>query len=437
MKTEVPKCVLEVCDLTPKQQEQWDNVMSMMMWTAPGFRHIWSRMLAQTHNNGGSKQLAVMSKDVDIAATDSRNLILNPDKFFDDKLFNLHQRVFIGAHEVVHNVYGDVELLHRCATAGKVPQHDGTSLPFEEDVMQKAMDLRINALLIASKIGRAPTIGHFDKTMTGQEGILDVYAKEYKKKKKDNPDQEGEGGNPGGFDNVMKPGASTGQNPQAAASQRNQQQWAVEIAAAQTIEQDRMQGKMASALKRMFTEILEPEVYWLDHIQTIINRVTGSGGWNWKQPDEWFIGRDIYQPHKTGKGAGWLVIWGDTSGSRGDAEISSNLAELAGIIEDVNPARLTVLWCDAEIGYVDEVTDPADLAAIKSRGVSGGGGTSQAPVFAWIKDQMETPDLFIGFTDGYVDFPKEPPYPVIWASSTDHVYPYGQVVRVNKKHAQP
>ncbi len=112
------------------------------------------------------------------------------------------------------------------------------------------------------------------------------------------------------------------------------------------------------------------------------------------------------------------------------------MAELAGIMEDVNPQRLTVLWCDAKVHYVDELTDPMDLAHIQARGTGGHGGTSMQPVLDWIAEQDEVPDLFIGFTDGYVSFPeREPRFPVIWASSTDQPYPWGQVVRVNKRAA--
>src|SRR2546430_7202314 len=32
-------------------------------------------------------------------------------------------------------------------------------------------------------------------------------------------------------------------------------------------------------------------------------------------------------PSPTGQGAGWIVIWGDTSSSRSDPELASNMAE--------------------------------------------------------------------------------------------------------------
>jgi predicted metal-dependent peptidase len=422
------------CGMTPQEEAKWGDTVSLMAWTAPGFRHIWYKLLSTTHNAGGSKYVAVCSKAAGIAATDGKNVIINPERFF--KL-GLQERVYVAAHEIVHNVYGDVELLHRCIQTGLVPMHDGTTRPFNNDKMQKAMDARINALLDESRIGKGPTkcgdesIGHYDKEVKANDSVLDVYKKYYD----DDPDSDEKGNNPGGFDNLMKPGQSTGANPGQAAQQRNSQQWAVEIAAAQTIEQIRSQGKMAGALKRMFQEILEPEVPWIDHIQTLINRVTGDGGYDWTIPDPWLAVLDIYQPSSTGRGAGWIVVWGDTSGSRNDAEIASNLGELAGILDDVMPERLTVLWCDAAVHYIDEIADPMDLLAIKARGTGGKGGTSVHPVLEWIDEQGETPDLFIGFTDGYVAFPdREPRYPVIWASSTkDVAYPWGQVVHVNQR----
>ncbi len=416
--------------LTPENREKWNDTSSMMIWKCPGFTHLWYKLL----QNGCGEDGAIMTRAVPYAATDGKNILINPDSFFK---FKLPERLYIMAHEVMHNVYGDVDLLYKCNAMGSVPTTDGGKLPFRESTMQRAMDLRINALLNKTNIGKAPKEGHYDPKMTGEEGVLDTYKKCYLEEGPD-PEGDGTGGgkdNPGGFDTLKRPGLSTGQSAQDA--QRNPGQWQVEMAAAEVVEQDKAHGKLAGALKRLFQAILEPEVDWRNHIQTLINRVSGTGGWNWKQPDEWWAPHEFFSPRRSGKGAGWIVIWGDTSGSRGDDEIASNMAELAGILEDLQPARITVLWCDAEIAFVDEVSDPADLAKIQARGVKGGLGTSQEPVFQWIADQMDQPDLYIGFTDGFVDFPpKAPAYPVIWASSTDKDYPWGQVVRVNRKPKQ-
>lgn len=420
-------------DIDAENARKWGDTMSMMVWTAAGFQHLLYKLL-NAQNNTASKHVAIMSKDVPVAATDSKNIIVNPDTFFK---YELAERVFIVAHEIVHNVFGDVELLARCRRSGTVPMNDGTTRPFDNETMQRAMDARINALLKSSKIGKIPKDGIDDPNVASTDSVLDVYEKYYKKKHGDEGQEPDPNSPPSGFDQLMQPGSATGQQPGQA--KRNPSQWAAEIATAQMIEAMKSQGKMAGALQRMFQQILEPEVPWTDHIETLINRQVGDGGYDWTIPDPWMAVHEFFSPTPTGHGAGWIVIWGDTSGSRGDDELASNMAELAGIMESVNPQRLTVIWCDADINNIDELQDPADLGVIQARGTGGGGGTDYKPVRDWIRKNGEgDPDLFIGFTDGYVSFPKrEPSYPVIWASSTDHKYPFGQVVRVNKIARNP
>jgi predicted metal-dependent peptidase len=405
--------------------------MSLMAWTAPGFRHLFYKLLCEEHNGGRSKYAAVMTRDVPIAATDGYNILINPDTFFK---FKPLQRVYIVAHEVEHNMYDDVTFLAACIASGTVPTPDGKTLPFDEETMQIAMDARINSSLDSSKIGQRPDTldgkpcGHSDDSVTPDTSVIDVYREYYEEK-----DADGQQRAP--FDQVLKPGAAGGK-PQAQPQRRNAQQWAVEVQVAQQLEEMRTQGDLPAELRRLFHKVLEPEVYWLDHIVTEINRTVGDGGYDWKRPDPWYAVLDSYSPAPASVGAGMIVVWGDTSGSRSDAEVASSIAELSGILSDVNPRRLVVLWCDAQIDHVDEISDPVDLQRIVVRGTSGGGGTSLEPVWEWIKENtMGDVDLFIGFTDGYVEFPKKAPqFPVIWASSTEDIkYPFGKVVRVNKQ----
>ncbi len=420
------------CELTHDQKSKWGDTMSLQAWTAPGFRHIAYKLLS---NNDG-KYVALMSKDVPVAATDGKNLIINPDTFFN---YSLKERVFIFSHEVVHNVFDDVGLLHRMKGSTNVECTDGTTFPYSPEIMQKAMDYRINALLVESKIGTMPKDALYDPEIAkAKEGVFDIYGRVYKQDKDNGgkgPQGPGQGNGQGknGFDpqGLLPPGNSTGQSPSAAAGQRNSQQWAVEVAAAQTLESMRCRGHLPGSLAHMFADILDPKIPWTDHIQAILNRCTGSGAYNWRKPDRRFITRDLYMPSKSGFSSGWLVVWGDTSGSIGENDLNKYLGELSGVLGDLKPERLTVIWCDARIHHVDEVTDTEDLRHIKARGVGGRGGTSVEPVFDWIAEQRgETPDAFIGFTDGEVLFPDKPPYPVVWASIHDdkNQYPYGDVV---------
>lgn len=411
---------IEAVTLTPQQKKKWEDTMSLMAWTCPGFRHLFYKLLS---NNKGAYG-AVPTKSIPVAATDARNILINPDTFFN---YDLKERVFIMGHEIVHNVYGDVEFLNHCARTGTVPMDDGTTLPFREQTMQKAMDFRINALLRDSRIGAPPKDCLLDDDIAkANDGVCDVYRKVY-------DDEENGGQKTGpyqGFDQVLKPGQSNGTPNQS----RNQQQWGVELAAAQVLESMKAQGKMAGALNRMFDQMLNPEVPWTDYIRGIFNRKVGSGSYNWKRPDRRFIVRDIHMPSRSGNGAGWVVCWGDTSGSIGQDELCKYIAELGAIVEECRPQRITVVWCDADIHKIDEIEEACDLETIKHAGTGGGGGgTDCKPVFDWIAEHTEMPEVFIGFTDGYVDFPpQEPDIPVIvWAMTTDKVAPFGDTVRIN------
>jgi predicted metal-dependent peptidase len=407
--------------LTPQQTSQWQDTMSLMAWTCPGFRHLFYKLLA---NNDGAYG-AVPTRDVPVAATDQRNIMINPDTFF--KNYSLKERVFIMGHEVVHNVYNDVEFLNRCLRNGTVPMDDGTTLPFREGTMQKAMDFRINALLKDSNIGSPPKDVLLDPTIaTANEGVCDVYRKVW-------DDEENNGGKKVGgksFDLILGPGAGSGGN----AAPRNQQQWQVEVAAAAKLEAMKSQGRGHGSLNRFFNQILNPVVPWTDHIKGIFNRKVGTGSWNWKKPDRRMIVRDIYLPSRSGNGAGWIVCWADTSGSIGEEEMCRYMAELSSILSDCNPKRITVCWCDDEIHRIDEIEEALDLEEVKHSGTQGGGGgTDCQPVFDWIAEHTEQPEVFIGFTDGYVSFPPSTPdIPVIiWAMTTEKDAPFGDMVRIN------
>lgn len=113
-------------------------------------------------------------------------------------------------------------------------------------------------------------------------------------------------------------------------------------------------------------------------------------------------------------------------------------AEMAGILEDVRPQRLVIMWCDAQVHRVDEVEEAQDLNHIRAKGAPGGGGTSFEPVFDEINKMGITPDALVYLTDGYGSFPKPVPYTVIWGNISPPgavKYPFGDVVDVPKQAA--
>lgn len=420
----------EACALTPAQEKLWSDTRVALLWHCPAFSHIFYTML----DNAGSKHVAMFTKDVPIAATDGVNLLLNPDTFFK---YNLNERIFICAHEIMHCVWNHCGLMHSFQRRGKISYPDGTELPYDQQTMNVATDLVINDLLVESKIGAYNKDWLHDKQYAvSTDSAIDAYKKVFQQQ---NDGKGGKGKGPGpsgsGFDQHLAPGTSQGKDPATAAGERNDLKWQTEVAAAAAAA--KAQGKLPAGLERWFGEILNPQVDWRDKIAALFARKVGSGSYNWQKPDRRLIVRDIYYPGRSGYGCGTVVIGVDTSGSIGPKELDMFFAEMAGILEDCRPQKLVVMWCDAQIGRIDEAEEPSDLNVIRAKGAPGGGGTSFVPVFDEIYKQGLEPDALVYLTDGMGTFPdKAPSYPVIWGNIyPNSKYPFGDVVDVPKQAA--
>lgn len=400
--------------LSPEDKRKWIETRSALLWTAPAFTHLLFSMLNPTKG----ELAALFTDDVPIAATDGSNLILNPKTFFK---YSLGERIFIVAHEVLHCVFNHCVLSRPFRQTKKVKYADGSELPYDAQLMNVAMDLIINDLLIESKIGNFPKEGcHDTKIATHKDSFLDAYKKVFKQ----NP------GGGGGFDVLLDPGAAQGKHPDQAAQERSETAWGTAVAAAMAAA--KAQGKLPAALERMFSEILEPEVSWQDMIRAFFARKVGAGSYDWRKPDRRLIQRDIYAPQRSGNGCGDVVVAVDTSGSIGQRELDVFFAELRGILEDVRPNKVHLVWCDAKVHHVDELDQSSELGGLKPHG---GGGTAFEPVFTWIDEHNVRPDALVYLTDGMGSFPKSAPdYPVVWGSIYEQSkYPFGDVVNIPLK----
>jgi len=408
--------------LTADQETKWGRCRTALLWHAPAFSHILYNML----QNGGGKDMAIfVDKDAGIpyAATDGFNLIINADTFFD---WTLNEQIFVVCHEIMHCVFNHCAIGMQLQQRGKVTYPDGTEVEYDHGQMNQAMDYVINAIISDSKIGTMPKIGCLDPAIaTSADNAMDTYRKIYQP------------GNPGkeGFDKHLKPGASTGMGPAQAVQQRNPSAWAQAVK--DGADAARAMGRLPANLDRVLTEILEPKVDWASQIVALFARKVGSGTYDWRRPDRRLITRDVYAPGRSGFGAGDVVVAVDTSGSIGAKEIAMFFAEMSGILEDVKPKRMFVMWCDAVVHRVDELEDGGDLVALRAKKAPGGGGTSFVPVFDEIVKLGIEPEALVYLTDGMGTFPKQAPrYPVIWGNIYPAAkYPFGDVVDVPKQAA--
>jgi predicted metal-dependent peptidase len=400
--------------LTPTQLRAWAETRTALLWHCPAFTHVLYTMMDKV----GAEHIAVFTTDIPIAATDGSTLLLNPETFFG---YSLNKRVFICAHEIMHAILDHCGLGRRFARSGRVPMPDGSSLPFDAMTMNVATDLIINDMLITSGVGEYEKGWLHDTAIaTHKDSAIDAYRKLYQKGK-------GKSGASGGvkgsrFDEHLDPADDV----------RNEQEWQTAVAAG--LAAAKAQGKLPANMELFFDKMLNPEVPWAEKIAAFFARKVGSGSYDWRRADRRLVMRDIYAPGRSGHGAGTVAVAIDTSGSIicDPTLLTRFMSELAGILEDVRPKRLMVLWIDAAVHAVDEVEEAGDIMALKPKG---GGGTDFRPAFDWLAKENITPDALVYLTDGYGTFPQAAPeYPVLWGSITPTLppthYPFGEVVAV-------
>lgn len=405
-------------EITATQAKMWTETRARFLYQCPAYSYLLITMLAVP----GSKHLVVFTTAIQTAATDGRHVYINPDFFFP---LPADQRVFVLAHEVMHCVWNHMNLNASLRKRGKVVYQDGHELPFNASKMNIAEDYVINDLLFEAKIGAlVPNVYHDKAKGSLNETGLEVYRKIYK-----DPDDGGGGGGGGGqFDDHLEPLPD---------DQRSEVEWKSAVASA--VQVAKLQGKLPACLERAFTDMLEPQVDWTDRIDSLLKRRLGHGSVDWRRPERRSMERGLFMPSKSGNGCGTVVVACDTSGSITAKQINAFLAEVSGILEDVRPERLVLMWCDADVGRVDELEEVGDLNVVRGKGAPGGGGTSFVPVFEKVREMGLEPDALVYLTDGYGSFPsKAPAYPVIWGSIALDAegYPFGDVVELKDQLAR-
>lgn len=405
-------------NLTSQQERWWEQTRAKLLSEAPGFTFI----LYQLMNPHRRDMKAVFTKtpEIPVAATDGLYLYLNVDKWF---RYTLPERTFIVAHEVCHAILNHPVTLHVYRRLGKVKFKDGTEAAWDEGTAQSAADYIINDMLVQSKIGTLPKDGHHNPGLiTHRDSFIDAYQKLLK--------HHGHGGAGNGFDIVLKPGTGEGKSPQQAIDERNGQEWKTAVAAAMA--SAKAQGKLPSSMQSMFEELLEPRVAWEEYIVGFFRRKLSAGSYDFRRPDRRLIARmpePIYAPSRSGFGADTVVVAVDTSGSIGTKTLALFMGEMAGVLGDVRPKNLYVVWCDAAVKRVDQPEDVEDLRAMQRKGAPGRGGTDFCPVFEWVAEQGLKPDALLYLSDLAGTFPKAAPdYPILWGSIGADKAPFGEVV---------
>lgn len=203
-------------------------------------------------------------------------------------------------------------------------------------------------------------------------------------------------------------------------------QWQQRLAGA--AQQALQAGKLGGAMARLVDHMLEPQLPWRNLLAHYITSVARDD-YSYTRPSTRRGDPAVFPSLRSGQIH--LVVALDTSGSISDEEMSEFLNEIDAIKSQVR-ARVILQACDAALcedgPWYYEPWEEFSLP----RQFKGGGGTSFKPVFQWLEQQDQQPDLVVYFTDAEGEFPQtEPACPVLWLVKGRGRVPWGQRLQLN------
>ncbi len=187
-------------------------------------------------------------------------------------------------------------------------------------------------------------------------------------------------------------------------------------------------GKLPASIERMVDEMVNVTTPWHEKLERYMNSKV-KDGYSWNRPNRRFVGQGVYLPGTDYVSRmGEVVIAVDTSGSLDSKELSYFNSHINRILETCTPEKVTVLYCDWDIGGEVEYT-PDDLPITLNP--VGGGGTSFKPVFKWLDAYDGEVECLIYFTDGWGDQNEIDAHTVdtVWVTTDREEFPFGEVVK--------
>ena len=172
-------------------------------------------------------------------------------------------------------------------------------------------------------------------------------------------------------------------------------------------------GRLPAGMERRVEEIKNPPQDWRSILRRFVQQ-NARTDYGWQQPNPRYLYGGWYLPSLRSETMPPMVVAIDTSGSIDDLTLSQFAREVESIVDDMQPERVHVIYCDDEIHGVDvfERGEPIVMAP------KGYGGTDFRPVFDYVENEGIQPVCLLYLTDMMGDFPaKAPDYPVLWGDT--------------------
>ena len=202
-------------------------------------------------------------------------------------------------------------------------------------------------------------------------------------------------------------------------------QWQQRLAGA--AQQAMQAGKMGGSMARLVEHLLQPRLPWRMLLARYMTAMARDD-FTYMRPSR-REGEAILPSLKSSQVE--IVVAVDTSGSIRAGEMDEFLSEVSALKGQMR-ARVTLLACDSSLSDgAPWVFEPWEEFRCPAE-IRGGGGTDFRPVFEWLDEQGQRPELLVYFTDAQGRFPEhEPNYPVIWLVKGRESVPWGQRVQLN------
>jgi predicted metal-dependent peptidase len=202
-------------------------------------------------------------------------------------------------------------------------------------------------------------------------------------------------------------------------------QWQQRLAGA--AQQAMQAGKMGGSMARLVDHLLQPRLPWRMLLARYMTAMARDD-FSYMRPSR-REGDAILPSLKSSQVE--IVVAIDTSGSIRGNEMDEFLSEVSALKGQMR-ARVTLLACDSSLSKdAPWVFEPWEEFRCPTQ-IQGGGGTDFRPVFEWLDQQGQRPELVVYFTDAQGRFPQcEPNYPVIWLVKGKESVPWGQRIQLN------
>ena len=250
------------------------------------------------------------------------------------------------------------------------------------------------------------------------------------------PDRQGQGAKPLEADSRQsdqqqtdddRPGRGDPTPPPLSNDERQtlEVQWQQRLAGA--AQQAMQAGKMGGSMARLVDHLLQPRLPWRMLLARYMTAMARDD-FSYMRPSR-REGDAILPSLKSSQVE--IVVAVDSSGSIRVNEMDEFLSEISALKGQMR-ARVTLLACDTNLSDgAPWVFEPWEEFSCPAE-IQGGGGTDFRPVFEWLDEQGQQPELLVYFTDAQGQFPQhEPNYPVIWLVKGKETVPWGQRIQLN------